>query len=1027
MDAGAPAARRAWRLSDEELAALLAVGRVEDARRATDAELRASGLDASLLRKVFAGRRREALATWLREARGVEGADAARVLEVAGRVEDVVRATPAELERAVGADLAARLAGRARAPPPASASPRGVEEERPAKRRKITLATCADVLGAAGSTQRPTDVSGFRRGFESLERKLAEKVRVDGDAVVAAVALAAGLVPDPGAARVESDAGVADSDLVSVNGALFRVAFDDAVSRSALLRRCDPAEATVEFAVEHRGRPVLAWRLLRDLRAGDELLVGDDDGDVGFCAACSRGAHSAHTCGRGAARAAPPPAPRPVSSPARRASPADRVTWLCALFPGRRAPARGAAVKVPLCMLPAGGLDEDGEQEPFRAHAWLARALGAGDVDGPLRARLEALPWFAAWAARAAPDIAHARDVGDAARYLRDAQRALARGDCGGGVVDVDNINSSVPPALRRRVVAHYRANGCGLACALCAPARLERLGQVYAARLDALAAGGGGGALADHVGRCPRRAAAAPPDPRTRLGALLGVDTSGDGGAGDLEALARLPQVRAAPRCAFPGCDEACDLLRHFDTCRAETCRVCAPARRRRDEANDGARAAAAAAAAAPPPARELRVVDGALRCIAVAEGGREVPAPASAPPPPPQAAPPATTLQTAVAATPPRAAAPAPAAAAPAAAPAAAAAPAPAAPAAPASAPAGTAPAPSAAAPPALAAAAAPAPAPAEPFPLEVKGFAGLSRVGLSPATMRGLLRRRDGEGAPAAPRDDGVCADCGRSPGRCACDLRFGASACRAAPAGPPAAPRRAASIQRGDSKLRAMEARRHEYEERARAAISPAPRPSSPEPPGAAEPAALDCTPASARWASELVSSFAAGKRDAPPTYRNLLAEVCSPTNQAQADEVNEAIDAIFGGAPPPAAAARPPASAAPFRAPPARPPAVARPPAPAAPFRAPAARPPAPPARQARPPASAAPFRAPPARPPAPPAPAARAAPLWAPRPPAPAAPFRAPPRALPMPRPPMPVPLRVQLTLDENNIPTATL
>jgi hypothetical protein len=188
-----------------------------------------------------------------------------------------------------------------------------------------------------------------------------------------------------------------------------------------------------------------------------------------------------------------------------------------------------------------------------------------------------------------------------------------------------------------------------------------------------------------------------------------------------------------------------------------------------------------------------------------------------------------------------------------------------------------------------------------------LEVKGFAGLSRVGLSPATMRGLLRRRDGEGAPAAPRDDGVCADCGRSPGRCACDLRFGASACRAAPAGPPAAPRRAASIQRGDSKLRAMEARRHEYEERARAAISPAPRPSSPEPPGAAEPAALDCTPASARWASELVSSFAAGKRDAPPTYRNLLAEVCSPTNQAQADEVNEAIDAIFGGAPPPAAA------------------------------------------------------------------------------------------------------------------------
>ncbi|KAH8093573.1 hypothetical protein JL720_4714 [Aureococcus anophagefferens] len=96
---------------------------------------------------------------------------------------------------------------------------------------------------------------------------------------------------------------------------------------------------------------------------------------------------------------------------------------------------------------------------------------------------------------------------------------------------------------------------------------------------------------------------------------------------------------------------------------------------------------------------------------------------------------------------------------------------------------------------------------------------------------------------------------------------------------------------------------MEARRHEYEERARAAISPAPRPSSPEPPGAAEPAALDCTPASARWASELVSSFAAGKRDAPPTHRNLLAEVCSPTNQAQADEVNEAIDAIFGGAPP----------------------------------------------------------------------------------------------------------------------------
>ncbi|KAK7232421.1 hypothetical protein SO694_00032129 [Aureococcus anophagefferens] len=99
MDAGAPAARRAWRLSEEELAALLAVGRVEDARRATDAELRASGLDASLLRKVFAGRRREALATWLREARGVEGADAARVLEVAGRVEDVVRATPAELAR----------------------------------------------------------------------------------------------------------------------------------------------------------------------------------------------------------------------------------------------------------------------------------------------------------------------------------------------------------------------------------------------------------------------------------------------------------------------------------------------------------------------------------------------------------------------------------------------------------------------------------------------------------------------------------------------------------------------------------------------------------------------------------------------------------------------------------------------------------------------------------------------------------------------------------------------------------------
>jgi hypothetical protein len=59
------------------------------------------------------------------------------------------------------------------------------------------------------------------------------------------------------------------------------------------------------------------------------------------------------------------------------------------------------------------------------------------------------------------------------------------------------------------------------------------------------------------------------------------------------------------------------------------------------------------------------------------------------------------------------------------------------------------------------------------------------------------------------------------------------------------------------------------------------ISPAPRPSSPKPPGAAEPAALDCTPANARWASELVSSFAAGKKDAPPTYRNLLAETRAP--------------------------------------------------------------------------------------------------------------------------------------------------
>ncbi|KAH8093572.1 hypothetical protein JL720_4713 [Aureococcus anophagefferens] len=419
MDAGAPAARRAWRLSEEELAALLAVGRVEDARRATDAELRASGLDASLLRKVFAGRRREALATWLREARGVEGADAARVLEVAGRVEDV----------------------------------------------------------------RPTDDSGFRRGFESLERKLTEKVRVDGDAVVAAVALKSGLVPDPGAARVESDAGVADSDLVSVSGALFRVAFDDAVARSALLRRCDPAEATVEFAVEHRGRPVLAWRVLRDLRPGDELLVGDDDGD--------------------------------------------------------------------------------------------------------------ALPWFAAWAARAAPDIAHARDVGAAARYLRDAQRAQRRR--GGGAVDADNIDGGVPPALRRRVVAHYRANGCGLACALCAPARLERLGQVYAAPRPSAA---GGGALADHAGRCPRRAAAAPPDPRTRLGALLGVDASGDGGAGTSRRSRGCRRSARALR--LPGCDEACDLLRHFDACRAETCRVCAPARRRRDEANDGARAAAARGARA-------------------------------------------------------------------------------------------------------------------------------------------------------------------------------------------------------------------------------------------------------------------------------------------------------------------------------------------------------------------------------------------------------------------------------------------
>ncbi|KAH8065239.1 hypothetical protein JL722_2148 [Aureococcus anophagefferens] len=453
MDAGAPAARRAWRLS-EELAALLAVGRVET-RRATDAELRASGLDASLLRKVFAGR------------------------------------------------------------------------------------------PAAG-------VSGFRPA-ESLERKLAEKVRVDGDAVVAAVALKSGLVPDPGAARVESDAGVADSDLVSVSGALFRVAFDGAVSRSALLRRCDPAEATVEFAVEHRGRPVLA------------------------------------------------------SAPA----------------------------------------------------------------------------------------------------------------------------------------------------------------------------------------------------------------------------------------RCAFPGCDEACDLLRHFDACRAETCRVCAPARRR-DEANDSAqrrptrgrgaarRAASSASsmarsAASPPPRvgrsprRPLR-----RRRRRPRRHGAAVGAAAAR-----------------------RAAAPAPAAAAPAAA---------------AgsggsggsgsgsggrgsgsvgrgasgSSGAGLRPGGGA-------------------VPLEVKGSPG-SRASDSRPRRCGSAAPPRRRGAPAAPRDDGVCATAAGA-GRCACDLRF--SARSAAPAGPPAAPRRAASIQRGDSKLRAM-ARRHEYEAPRR---SRRPRRRR-EPPGGG--ARRPRLPASARWASELVSSFAAGR-------------------------------------------------------------------------------------------------------------------------------------------------------------------
>ncbi|KAH8049063.1 hypothetical protein JL722_12063 [Aureococcus anophagefferens] len=456
--------------------------------------------------------------------------------------------------------------------------------------------------------------------------------------------------------------------------------------------------------------------------------------------------------------------------------------------------------------------------------------MAPGSVARPL-SRLEALPWFAAWAARAAPDIAHARDVGDAARYLRDAQRAQATA----AVVRRASTTSTAasPPALRRRVVAHYRANGCGLACALCAPARLERLGQVYA-RLDA--AGGRGRS------RTTRAAARAAPRPRrrtrARASARCWASTRPATAARGPQALAAARRsARAALR--LPGCDEACDLLRHFDACRAETCRVCAPARRR-DEANDSARAAAARPPRrAPPPASSASSMARSAASPPPRVGGRS----------------PRRPLRRRRRRRPRR--------------------------------------------------------RPRRcsrrgraPRRLRSGGRGSGGRGGSGSGGSGGSGSGSGGRGSSSVGRGASGSSGAGLRPGGASRSVERGV---RAAPAGPPAAPRRAASIQRGDSKLRAMEARRHEYEERDR---SPGARAVVAEPPGAAEPA-LDCTPASARWASELVSSFAAGKRDAPPYFRNLLAEVCSPTNQAQADEVNEAIDAIFGGAPPAAAARRRP--------------------------------------------------------------------------------------------------------------------
>ena len=209
-----------------------------------------------------------------------------------------------------------------------------------------------------------------------------------------------------------------------------------------------------------------------------------------------------------AAAPAPPnaegPAPAPAWPPPKRpeevgprrtwkATADDKVFWLRALYPGAHGPAKSdAAVRVPEVFFPNGGFETTDYRLPPKPRAFCPHRFLVEDWENlapDLREEVEALPWFAAWAAgREQYESKNASWRGEAktraARLVELEHARRCPGGCGlawcakakGDLAAAEAGRPGKTRAVDRDLLAHARENDCPeTACRVCGAARLAR------------------------------------------------------------------------------------------------------------------------------------------------------------------------------------------------------------------------------------------------------------------------------------------------------------------------------------------------------------------------------------------------------------------------------------------------------------------------------------------------------------------------------------------------------------------------